>query len=304
MRLKFYTTLQENGKSLAVVRENTQIVPLQPRGERPPFFMVDSYPYFIDVLTLTGADQPVFSLIGQEENLESKQHSIQDEAAAHVKTILSHQPAGPYMLGGCSASGIVAYEIAQQLLALKHEVGLLVLFETPNPYFMREYSDFRMSIASYRADLSKLRWSEIPGWAGEKLRGLKEGRPSWLPIKLNTVSRAPSVMDQFSLFSPRVTAARRYRPAPYPGRLLIVKRDRELLGRYRDPQFGWGGVARGKIEICIVSSLDHLEIFKSELDRTTVAQKLRRSLDEVIAGASSMREACLQPAHSRQSHVG
>jgi thioesterase domain-containing protein len=299
MRLKFYTTLQENGKSLAVVRENTQIVPLQPRGERPPFFMVDSYPYFIDVLKLTGADQPVFSLIGQEETQSSKTHSIQDEAAAHVITILSRQPSGPYMLGGCSASGIVAYEIAQQLRALKHEVGLLVLFETPNPYFMREYSDFRMSVASYRADLSKLHWSEIPGWMAQKLRGLKEGRPSWLPIKWNTRNRAPSVMDQFSPFSPRVTAARKYRPAPYPGRLLLVKRDRELVGRYRDPQFGWGGVAQGKMEICIVSALDHLDIFKSEPDRSTVAQWLRKSLDEVIAGASSMREACLHPAQSR-----
>ena len=50
------------------------------------------------------------------------------------------------MLGGCSASGIVAYEIAQRLRALGYEVGLLVLFETPNPYFMREYSDFWMSV--------------------------------------------------------------------------------------------------------------------------------------------------------------
>ena len=74
------------------------------------------------------------------------------------------------MLGGCSASGIIAYEIAQRLLALGHEVGLLVLFDTPNPYFVREYSDFWMSMNSYRTDLSKMGWSEVPGWLVNKFR--------------------------------------------------------------------------------------------------------------------------------------
>ena len=38
-------------------------------------------------------------------------YTIADEADAHIKTILARQPHGPYLLGGCSASGIVAYEI-------------------------------------------------------------------------------------------------------------------------------------------------------------------------------------------------
>ena len=185
MRRKFYTILRENVKSLTIVPENTQIVALQPAGHRPPFFMVDSYPYFIDVVRLTGTDQPVLSLIGYEET-QSESYTILDEANAHVKTILDRQPDGPYMLGGCSASGIVAYEIAQRLRALGHEVGLLVLFDTPNPYFMREYSDFWMSVTSYRTDLSKLRWSEIPGWMAEKFRGLKDRKPIWLPSISNT----------------------------------------------------------------------------------------------------------------------
>jgi thioesterase domain-containing protein len=281
MRRKFYTILRENAKSLAIVPENTQIVALQPAGERPPFFMVDSYPYFIDVVRLTGTDQPVLSLIGYEET-RSESYNIPDEANAHLKTILAQQPHGPYMLGGCSASGIVAYEIAQRLRALGHEVGLLVLFDTPNPYFMREYSDFWMSVTSYRTDLSKMRWSEIPGWIAEKFRGLKDRKPRWLPGVSNGPTRTLSIMDQFGPTSPRVIAARRYRPAPYSGRFLLVKRERDLIGRYRDPNFGWGSVVRGVMEVCKVSAADHLEIFKSELDRSTVAQRLRRSIDQVI----------------------
>jgi thioesterase domain-containing protein len=293
MHRKFYTVLRENAKSLAIVPENTQVVALQPMGERPPLFMVDSYPYFIDVVKLTGTDQPVLSLVSPEDTQNSESYSIADEANSHVKTILDHQPHGPYMLGGCSASGIVAYEIAQQMRVLGHEVGLLVLCESPNPYFMREYSDFWMSVNSYRADLSKLRWGEIPGWLAGKARGLGEGKPSWLPWKRNTMNRTPSVMDQFGPLSARVRAARRYCPAPYSGRCLLVKRERDLIGRYRDRNFGWGEVVQGAIEICKVGAADHLEIFKSEADRSIVAQRLRKCIDEVIAEShASARLAC------------
>jgi oxalate---CoA ligase len=302
MRRKFYTILRENAKSLAIVPENAHMVALQPAGERPPFFMVDSYPHFIDVVKLIGIDQPMLSLIGEEETEIPSDYNIFDEASAHVKTIIAHQPRGPYMLGGCSASGIVAYEIAQQLRSLGHKVGLLVLFESPNPYFMREYSNFWMSVTSYRTDLSKMRWNEVPGWMAEKFRGLKDRKPRWLPLASNVSTRTSSVTDQFEPTSPRIIAARKYRPAPYTGRVLLVKRDRELFGRYRDQLFGWGEVVQGEIEICKVSSADHLEIFKSDLDRSTVAERLRGCIDEAIGG-SPIREQQLQPQQT-QSRFG
>lgn len=299
MRRKFYTVLKENSKTLAILPEDTKIVALQPTGKRPPFFIVDSYPHFIDVVKLMGTDQPVLSLPGQEETQLTDTYSIVDEAAAHVRTILEYRPNEPYLIGGCSASGIVAYEVAQQLRALGREVALLALFDTPNPYFMREYSHLHMSINSYRNDLSKLRWAQIPGWLGEKLRGLRGGEPGALPSKSNAANETRSKIEQFGPLSMRVIAARKYRPGSYPGRVLLVKRERELIGRYRDRYFGWGDVVSGQIDICNISSLDHLEIFKSELDRIAVAQSLRKCIDEVIEHHQrpSAQVSCDQPAH-------
>jgi hypothetical protein len=52
------------------------MVALQPSGEKSAVFHSYSYPYLIDVVTLTGTDQPVISLTGYEEALlESYQHS-------------------------------------------------------------------------------------------------------------------------------------------------------------------------------------------------------------------------------------
>jgi len=281
MHRKFHTILRENAKSLAIVSEGTQMIALQPAGERPPFFMVDSFPYFIDVVQLIGADQPILSLIGYEET-EDEGYTIADEAEAHINTILAQQPHAPYMLGGCSASGIVAYEIAQRLRAQGREVGLLVLFDTPNPYFMREYSAFWMSVSSYRSDLSNLRWSHVPGWTLGKLHGMKHGKFRWLTGTSVGADQTRRLMNRLRSSTIRIAAARKYRPGPYLGRVLLVKRDRNLAGRYRDPNFGWGGLVHNEIEICRVTAIDHLEIFKPEPDRVLVAQTLRRSIDEAV----------------------
>jgi hypothetical protein len=79
----------------------------------------------------------------------------------------------------------------------------------------------------------------------------------------------------------RMQAAREYRPAPYVGRFLLVKRT-HMTGRYRHPSFGWSAVVRGKLDVCKVGSLDHNEIFKAESDRVAVAQALNLLIDEVI----------------------
>jgi thioesterase domain-containing protein len=277
MRRKFYTILQAGEKSLIIVAENTRMVVLEKAGTKPPFYMVDSYPYFIDVIKLLGTDRPVMSLIGHEEMLMAGNYTIANEAAQHVQTILEHQPKGPYMLGGCSASGIVAFEAARQMCALGHEVGLLVLFDTPNPYYMREYSALHMSLNSYRDDLSRLRAHEIPLWVATKIKSLVVKKSSWFK---KASPEAGGAQDQLGPSEQRIELARKYRPAPYSGRVLLFKRHSELTGRYLDPWFGWAEAVRGDMEICQVNALDHLEIFKSELDRAVVAQKLRDNFNE------------------------
>jgi len=298
MRQGFYTVLKAGAKTFIRVPENTEIVPLQASGTAPAFFIIDSFPYFIDVVELLGPEQPVMSLIAHEEMVMAGHYTIAEEAARHVRTILKYQPAGPYILGGCSASGLVAYEAAQQLSALGREVGLLVLFDIPNPYYMREYSAVRMSLNSYREDLHRLRVGEIPGWVAMKFQGLINRKVNWLQHILLGADGPKELLTPLEV---RIQLARKYRPAPYSGKVLLFKRYRELLGRYLDPQFGWGEVVRGDLDICPVDAVDHLEIFKTESDRATVARKLRQRFDETIqlpdAGADR------NPSHPMQGRT-
>jgi thioesterase domain-containing protein len=288
MRRKFYTVLRAGAKSLTLVPENTRMVPLQPSGTKPPFYIVDSYPYFIDLIKFLDDDRPVMSLIGHEEMLLAGNYSIAAEAAQHVHTILQHQPEGPYVVAGCSASGIVAYEIAQQMRARGREVSLVVLFDVPNPHYMSEYASLWTGVNSYRDDLRRLRIHEIPLWLALKLRWLLVKHTDWLqPPSLETNGAA----NQFEPWEERRAAARGYNPEPYSGKVLLFRRYQGELSipylepvignqvrrcdRYLDPKFGWGEAVHDNLEVCQMNAFNHLELFKSEIECAAVARKLR-----------------------------
>ena len=59
--------------------------------------------------------------------------SIEDVARPLLDSIRAYKPAGPLVLAGWSASGVIAYELAQQLRRAGEEVELLVLLDVANP---------------------------------------------------------------------------------------------------------------------------------------------------------------------------
>ena len=54
-------------------------------------------------------------------------------AAMYVSEVRRRQPQGPYLLGGWSAGGVIAYECVQQLLSTGERVDKLILFDSPCP---------------------------------------------------------------------------------------------------------------------------------------------------------------------------
>ncbi len=58
---------------------------------------------------------------------------VQTFAPYYLEAIQSLQPEGPYYLGGYSAGGILAFEVAQQLLAQGEEVAFLAILDMPAP---------------------------------------------------------------------------------------------------------------------------------------------------------------------------
>ena len=63
-----------------------------------------------------GLDQPFYALPPTEmENPLQDRPTVEEMAAAHVATIRSVRPHGPYVIGGFCLGGLIAYEVAGQL---------------------------------------------------------------------------------------------------------------------------------------------------------------------------------------------
>jgi thioesterase domain-containing protein/NAD(P)-dependent dehydrogenase (short-subunit alcohol dehydrogenase family) len=115
------------------------LVPIQPRGSRPPFFCV--HPGFGFLIGLTqlahhlGNDQPFFGLQarGLREN-EVPLTRVEDMAALYREAICRAQPTGPIYLGGWSAGGNIAFEMARQLQRAGRHLALFVLLDTSARY--------------------------------------------------------------------------------------------------------------------------------------------------------------------------
>ncbi|MDA8085796.1 MAG: AMP-binding protein, partial [Nitrospiraceae bacterium] len=96
-------------------------------GSKAPFFWVGINTYRPPYL---GTDQPVYGIILQGDyGKPIAFRTVEELAAYHLDEIRTVQPKGPYSLGGYCFSGLVALEIAQQLLRQGEEVPLLCLVE-------------------------------------------------------------------------------------------------------------------------------------------------------------------------------
>jgi iterative type I PKS product template protein len=58
---------------------------------------------------------------------------VEGVAAIYLKEIKRRQPEGPYLIGGWSAGGVMAYEVAKQLVDAGEKVESLVLIDAPCP---------------------------------------------------------------------------------------------------------------------------------------------------------------------------
>ena len=76
-----------------------------------------------------------------------------------------------------------------------------------------------------------------------------------------------------------VIATRSYVAQPYSGRVLLFKRTRDLTGRYRQPDNGWGRVVRDRLEVCRIEG-GHLEL---------LAEPGVEALAEKLAGAMGIK---------------
>lgn len=115
--------------------EWTSLIPIRKEGSKPPIFLVHGgglhVLFYQALIKYLDKDQPVYAL--QAKGLNGKEQPldrIEDMAAHYISEILQVCPNGPYNLAGYSLGGLIAYEMAQQLLEDGKVIGTLGLFDS------------------------------------------------------------------------------------------------------------------------------------------------------------------------------
>ncbi len=141
-------------------RRFTHLVPMHQGegGPRQPFFLVAGM--FGNVLNLRhlaqlmGGDRPFYGLQARGLYGDDAPHDDFTAAATdYIAEMRQVQPHGPWLIGGFSGGGLIAWEIARQLEAAGEEVPLLVLLDTPLPLRPRlsNADRLRVKLAELRA---------------------------------------------------------------------------------------------------------------------------------------------------------
>jgi aspartate racemase len=283
----------------------SSLVLLQNGGPRRPFFCIHAAGgnvlEYHDLARMVGRDQPFYGL--QAKGLDGTQppHTTIAEMAAHyIKEIREVQPEGPYLIGGRSSGGTVAFEMACQLHAAGEKVALLALLDAyPAGYFkllpgsgspsqrvhrlLRKVSSHKQNLKPLNAAaklqyvLGKLQFA--PAKAKHKIyrraykiyRGI--GRP--LPEVLRNIEEL------------NFAAVKDYVPRVYPGRATIFLASDDLTAAY-DVEEGWQDLLAGGLEKIRVPG-NHLDIIKEPHVRV-LARELKACLDRVEAEIGTAAE--------------
>ncbi|MBM2803365.1 MAG: amino acid adenylation domain protein, partial [Deltaproteobacteria bacterium] len=295
------------------LRSWSNLVPIQTGGSRTPFFLIHGESSNLFLPGYFGRDQPLFSLEHQSEDGQRALYTQVETIAAHyLDEIRTVQSQGPYLLGGYSFGGVIAFEIAQQLRRKNQEVGLLALIDTlsigqrrSNSIFLKSrFTDGGKFFSGYVGKLQRwfaknacLSVHEIPirllGDSARVFTNIVSERfqriGKWFKravCKIYTKMEypiPPKLRSTYILNMYR-KAAQAYHPYPYPGRMIYFK-SRHNSG---DPRLSWGKLVGGEFKVYDVPG-GHSDLRDGPFV-SAWASILRNELDE------SMGKSCIEPS--------
>ncbi|NJO12644.1 MAG: alpha/beta fold hydrolase, partial [Gammaproteobacteria bacterium] len=175
---------------------------------------------------------------------ESVPVTLEQLAREHLQHMRRFQPEGPYVLGGWSMGGVLAYEIARQLELERQSVALLIMIDSFAPRarlgWHSQASQDRALIAMMAAELG------IDADRTSAAAALAAGGPALLELlldlgkqqrRLPTDFTLSELTEQLRVLRRNVTALHHYRGAPYRGVAVLIK---AADNHERDPLLGWG----------------------------------------------------------------
>jgi len=235
------------------------LIPIQEgRPERIAMFMIHpvggTVYMYRHLAKALGPEQPLYAI--QSRGLDGREpplESIIEMATYYIRIMETHQPDPPYYIGGASMGGMVAFEMARQLLSQDKKVASLVMIDSAMPrQGERPSEDDAAELYSYVLHLgvshSELSLDELKRLdpARQITCCMDRGKTSgWIPQNWGVEQFQAS----FSVFKANSRAMWRYLPGDYPGKILFFKAREKNFPAGTVFDQGWKELARDGIEV-------------------------------------------------------
>jgi amino acid adenylation domain-containing protein len=262
----------------AVVRQQSELefsslVRIQKGNSQLPFFCV--HPAGGNVLCYSGLahhlgqGQPFYGL--QARGLDRKQlpHTdLVEMASCYIESLRSIQPEGPYLLGGWSVGGVVAFEMAQQLQAQGETVALLALLDTvaPTHYEGLDQLDEVGLILNFAQDMGisldrlNISWDRLAQLDIEAQWGYLLEQ-AVLAGAVPPDSEPAQLRSLFNVFKANCMAVRRYVPRTRFGRVTLLQAEKQAGASGSQRVSEWSEWADGGLEVSTIPG-DHFTIIR------------------------------------------
>lgn len=249
-------------------------VAIQPRGDLPPLFAIHGGDggvlFYGQLAERLGEDRPFYAFEAPALTSTSPipDETVEETATLYLKELRKVQKTGPYHLCGYSFGGVVAYDMARQLLAAGEQVEFLGLVDTENPAIdARKLSlSERIAVNWNKRTLTEKSPVEKVGHVGMRF-GTGLAYRLYFEAE-NAVARSlPQAksagwLRQVQLRKAHEKAMAAYRPVPIAGKLTLFRAmvggDKYELGG----DYGWDALV-DDLEIIDVPG-NHVTVFHRE----------------------------------------
>ncbi|HWQ93544.1 MAG TPA: alpha/beta fold hydrolase, partial [Clostridia bacterium] len=281
------------------VESESLLVPIQPRGSRPPLILVhgaggDVLWGYANLAAALGSEQPIYGLKSRGQVGREEFTRIQEMAACYLEQVRSFQPRGPYYLGGYCFGGNVAFEMARQLVQQGEKVAFLALldsspsnagYEQIRWWSPRYAIRFSRNLGYWLKDFMALKAEERRTYFVRKARAfarkLKPGSANAVDLE-EVIDLSHFSANELRLWQIHLQALVEHVDQPYEGDVVLLRTRGQPLFCSLEPDFCWSKLVRGKLEVKMVPG-SHENVFM-EPNVQALAAEIDGCLEQIRKG--------------------
>jgi len=283
------------------VAELSPLVTLRETGNMTPLYLVHPagggvMPYY-DLARHFGPDRKIYGLQFQGFTNRGRDYVPVEEMAAHyIKAIQKAQPQGPYLLGGWSLGGTIAFEMAKQLQSQGQSIPKTLILDMRAPIKTTRVGSVSKSETDALVTLGK----KLEVYTGrqfqvseESLEGLSQDEQlDYFVAQMKARNMIPEEVDAawlrafLEIYENNVNAVQAYTPGVYSGSVILFRGkdglpevEQEYPEIYSDEALGWRSVVSGEVTVHQVPG-NHLSMISAQ-NVQLLARSMRESIENL-----------------------